>query len=235
MAFNLLSCDTDSIKSFLDEETTVSEKTGEESTDIESERLEEIAESDNKDIDNIQSTEIETESISNQQETEETTTENTKDISKTNKDESLDDKIINGEFSISDVPDYKGFIYVEINNNKPFFTTSYENGYESYSDFDNLGRCGTAWATIGIETMPTEKRGEIGHIKPSGWHTVKYPDLIEDRYLYNRCHLLGYQLSGENANEKNLITGTRYFNVEGMLPFENMVADYIKRTDNHVF
>lgn len=93
---------------------------------------------------------------------------------------------------------------------------------------------GVAYANISIETMPTEERGEIGMIKPAGWHTVKYPEVIEDRYLYNRCHLIGYQLAGENANEKNLITGTRYLNVKGMLPYENEVASYVKKTGNHV-
>ena len=99
---------------------------------------------------------------------------------------------------------------------------------------DSLGRCGVAYAYICKELMPTEKRGRIGMVKPSGWHTVKYPDIIKDRYLYNRCHLIGFQLAGENANEKNLITGTRYLNVEGMLPFEDEVADYVKETGNHV-
>ena len=98
---------------------------------------------------------------------------------------------------------------------------------------DKLGRCGVAFANIGTDTMPTEERGKIGQIKPSGWHTVKY-DCVDGKYLYNRCHLIGYQLTAENANEKNLITGTIYMNVEGMLPFENKVANYIKETGNHV-
>lgn len=101
------------------------------------------------------------------------------------------------------------------------------------SEIDNLGRCSVAYACVGKDIMPAEKRGTIGSVKPSGWHTVKY-DCIDGKYLYNRCHLIGYQLTGENANNKNLITGTRYLNVEGMLPFENMVADYVKETDNHV-
>ena len=105
--------------------------------------------------------------------------------------------------------------------------------FENYSDLDSLGRCGVAYANICRDIMPTEERGKIGMIKPSGWHTVKY-DVIKDRYLYNRCHLIGYQLAGENANPKNLITGTRYLNVEGMLPFENLVADYVNNTGNHV-
>lgn len=133
-------------------------------------------------------------------------------------------------------PKYDAVPYVEINNNKPFFdkdgiTTE---SFEVYSDLDYLGRCGTAYANISKDLMPTEERGEIGAVKPTGWHTVKYPDIIEDRYLYNRCHLIGYQLSGENANVQNLITGTRYMNIEGMLPFENIVAEYIKETNNHV-
>ena len=109
-----------------------------------------------------------------------------------------------------------------------------EDVFEHYSDLDTLGRCGTAYANICKELMPTEKRGEIGMIKPTGWHTVRYDDIISDKYLYNRCHLIGFQLAGENANEKNLVTGTRYMNVDGMLPFENMIADYVKETDNHV-
>ena len=134
------------------------------------------------------------------------------------------------------IPEYEGEPFVLINQNIPFFekddyTTE---SFENYSELDELGRCGAAYANISKELMPTEERGQIGDVRPSGWHTVKYPDLIEDRYLYNRCHLIGYQLSGENANEKNLITGTRYMNVEGMLPFENKVADYVRRSDNHV-
>lgn len=135
-----------------------------------------------------------------------------------------------------EVPAYSGTPYVEIHDNKPFFTEEdmTTNSFENYAPLDLLGRCGTAFANIGKDIMPTEERGPIGMVKPSGWHTVKYPDVIEDLYLYNRCHLIGYQLSGENANEKNLITGTRYMNVEGMLPFENKVADYVEDTGNHV-
>ena len=102
-----------------------------------------------------------------------------------------------------------------------------------YSDLDALGRCGVTCASVGPELMPTEERGDIGSVKPTGWHTVKY-DCVDGKYLYNRCHLIGYQLTGENANERNLITGTRYLNIEGMLPFENMVADYVEETGNHV-
>lgn len=137
--------------------------------------------------------------------------------------------------SIEDVPEYSGQPYVIINDNEPYFdkddlTTQ---TFEKYSSLDSLGRCGVAYANIGEETMPTEKRGNIGMIKPSGWQIKKY-DFIDGKYLYNRCHLIGYQLSGENANEKNLITGTRYMNTEGMLPFENQVADYVQETGNHV-
>lgn len=126
--------------------------------------------------------------------------------------------------------------YEERNGNIPEFDESEytTEPFERYSELDKLGRCGTAYANVCKELMPTEEREAIGHIKPSGWHTVKYPEVIEDNYLYNRCHLIGYQLTGENDNEKNLITGTRYLNVEGMLPFENMVADYVRETGNHV-
>lgn len=106
--------------------------------------------------------------------------------------------------------------------------------FETYSSLDALGRCGVAFANVCTDTMPTEPRGEIGSVKPTGWHTVRYDDLIDGMYLYNRCHLIGYQLTGENANERNLITGTRFLNMEGMLPFENMVADYVQETGNHV-
>lgn len=134
-----------------------------------------------------------------------------------------------------DIPEYNGSAYVSINSNIPFFTGEEDTSqsFELYSDLDILGRCGVAYANIGTDLMPTEKRGNIGQVKPTGWHTVKY-DNVDGKYLYNRCHLIGYQLTAENANEKNLITGTRYMNVDGMLPFENMVADYIKETDNHV-
>lgn len=137
--------------------------------------------------------------------------------------------------SVAEVPEYSGEPYVILQNNEPNFTEAElrPEAFEEYSDLDELERCGTAEACIGTELMPTEKRGSIGQVKPSGWHTVKYDD-VEGKYLYNRCHLIGYQLTAENANEKNLITGTRYLNVDGMLPFENMVADYIKETDNHV-
>lgn len=141
----------------------------------------------------------------------------------------------NSYVSLDAIPAYDGKAYVAVNNNEPFFTDSdmTTTAFENYSDLDSLGRCGVAYANICKDIMPTEERGKIGMIKPSGWHTVKY-DVIKDRYLYNRCHLIGYQLAGENANPKNLITGTRYLNVEGMLPFENLVSDYVNNTGNHV-
>ncbi len=140
-----------------------------------------------------------------------------------------------GTYSIDTVPDFTDSPYVEINGNVPYFTDSEytDEAFEDYSDLDELKRCGVAYACVGTETMPTEKRGSIGQVKPTGWQTVKY-DCVEGKYLYNRCHLIGYQLTAENANKKNLITGTRYLNVKGMLPFENMVADYVKETNNHV-
>lgn len=130
---------------------------------------------------------------------------------------------------------YDGKPYVVINDNDPDFTDAdmTTTSFESYGELDGLGRCTTAFANIGKDLMPAEKRGSIGEVKPTGWQTAKY-DNVDGKYLYNRCHLIGYQLTGENANEKNLITGTRYLNVDGMLPFENMVADYIKETNNHV-
>ena len=138
-------------------------------------------------------------------------------------------------FSLSDVPAYSGKAYTSVNGNVPYFTAAEltTTSFETYSDLDTLGRCGVTYACIGQDLMPTKERGSIGMVKPTGWHTVKY-DFVDGKYLYNRCHLIGYQLTGENANEKNLITGTRYLNIEGMLPFENMVADYVKETDQHV-
>ena len=135
-----------------------------------------------------------------------------------------------------EIPEYSGQAYVEINDNQPFFTKAemVTDSFERYSPLDKLGRCGAAYANLSKETMPVEERGEIGMVKPTGWHTVKYPDVIKDLYLYNRCHLIAFCLAGENANEKNLITGTRYMNVEGMLPFEEKVARYLDLTENHV-
>ena len=137
--------------------------------------------------------------------------------------------------SISELPEYVAQPYIDLNDNAPDFTQDelQPNSYETYSDLDSLGRCQEAIACIGTDLMPTEERGSIGSVKPTGWQTIKY-DIVEGKYLYNRCHLIGYQLTAENANAKNLITGTRYMNVDGMLPFENMVADYIKETGNHV-
>lgn len=136
---------------------------------------------------------------------------------------------------LADLPEFTGEPYVVVNNNVPDFEESDKNtnSFEYYSDLDALGRCGVAYANVSKELMPVESRGSIGQVKPSGWQTVKY-DQISGKYLYNRCHLIGFLLTGENANEKNLITGTRYMNTEGMLPFENMVADYIKETAHHV-
>lgn len=136
---------------------------------------------------------------------------------------------------LSNIPNYSKEPYVAINNNVPFFNDDdlTVTSYEQYGDLDYLNRCTSAIACIGMDIMPTEERGNIGNVKPSGWHTVRYNG-IDGNYLYNRCHLVGYQLTGENANIKNLITGTRYMNVEGMLPFENMIADYVKETNNHV-
>lgn len=137
--------------------------------------------------------------------------------------------------STSKIPKYSGSPYIKIHNNVPFFKKSdlTKKVFEKYSKLDALGRCRTAYANVCKATMPTEKRGRIGMVKPSGWHTVKYNN-VDGKYLYNRCHLIGYQLTAENANESNLMTGTRYLNVDGMLPFENMVADYVKETNNHV-
>ena len=138
--------------------------------------------------------------------------------------------------SVLEVSPYDGSSnYVIINNNEPEFLSDdlVTRSYEFYSDLDSLGRAGVAMSSIGIDLMPTEERGNIGSVKPSGWHTIKY-DFINGKYLYNRCHLIGYQLTGENANEKNLITCTRQTNTGIMLEYENKVAKYIKETNNHV-
>ena len=138
-------------------------------------------------------------------------------------------------FDYSKIPEYSGEPYTAVNGNAPTFTADEITAepFERYSDLDSLGRCGAAFANVCTEIMPTEERGSIGSVKPSGWQSATY-DFVDGRSLYNRCHLIGYQLSGENANKKNLITGTRYLNVVGMLPFENLVADYVKETDGHV-
>ena len=142
---------------------------------------------------------------------------------------------LSGSFDIKSIPAYSGKAYIAVNDNNPYFTESdlTTKSFEKYAPLDSLGRCGVAYANVGIDIMPTEKRGSIGMVKPSGWHSIKYEN-VDGKYLYNRCHLIGYQLSAENANTSNLITGTRYLNIQGMLRFENMVADYVKETKNHV-
>lgn len=143
---------------------------------------------------------------------------------------------IQKSFNLDDIPEFDGKTpYVIINNNEPNFPEEdfNSNSFEKYSELDSLGRCGVAYANVSKETMPTEARGEISKVKPTGWHTVKY-DCVEGKYLYNRCHLIGYQLTAENANKQNLITGTRYLNVDGMFPFENQVAEYVKQENGHV-
>ena len=153
---------------------------------------------------------------------------NSNNILLTNPDE-------NNNINISDIPKYSGKDYIILNNNVPNFSESdlTTTSFEEYSPLDSLGRCGVAYSNIGTDIMPTEKRESISSVKPSGWQSVKY-DIVEGKYLYNRSHLIGYQLTAENANDRNLITGTRYFNATLMLPYENMVADYIKETNNHV-
>ena len=143
--------------------------------------------------------------------------------------------VVPAPISLNDVPEFSGEPYVLINGGVPFFTAEEltDKSFESYSELDELGRCGVAVASIGRDIMPTEDRGDINSVKPSGWVSVKY-DCISGGYLYHRCHLIGFQLTGENANEKNLITGTQYLNIEGMLDFENMIADYVEETGNHV-
>lgn len=138
-------------------------------------------------------------------------------------------------FSLREIPAYFGTPYTEVNGNKPYFTEAdlTTQSFETYSELDSLGRCGVAYANVGQDLMPTEPRGEIGAVKPTGWHLVKY-DNVDGKYLYNRCHLIAYMLAAENANPQNLITGTRYLNVQGMLPFETKVCDYVKNTGNHV-
>lgn len=146
-----------------------------------------------------------------------------------------EEETVSASYNLDEIPSYSGESYVILHDNIPNFdekeyTTE---SFEQYSSFDSLGRCGVAYANIGIDLMPKEERTSIGMIKPTGWHTVKY-DIVPGKYLYNRCHLIGYQLTGENANEKNLITCTRFMNTVGMLEFENKVSEYIKETKNHV-
>ena len=163
------------------------------------------------------------------QEEESALQEQTKDLEKSASDTTIQ------TLSVDEIPAYSGQAAIEINQNVPGFTESdyTTEAFEQYSPLDGLGRCGIAYACVGEEIMPTEERGAIGMVKPSGWHTVKY-DFVDGKYLYNRCHLIAYMLSGENANIENLITGTRYLNTEGMLPYENQVADYVHATGNHV-
>lgn len=141
-------------------------------------------------------------------------------------------------FDLGNIPEYSGSPYTVVNSNTPDFTSAElekaKSSYKTFSNLDSLGRCGVAEASIGTDLLPTEKRGSIGMVKPSGWHTVRYDDLIPDKFLWNRAHLLSFCLSGENANSKNLITGTRYLNVEGMLPFEEKTVRYVENTGNHV-
>lgn len=164
---------------------------------------------------------------------EETIQSESESVSKEIEEESQNDS--GYSFDLSSIPPYSGKAYVAVNDNVPNFSATdlTTTSYEQYSDLDQLGRCGVVVANVGKDIMPTMERGTIGMVKPSGWHTVKY-DCVDGRYLYNRCHLIGYQLSGENATVENLITGTRYMNIEGMLPFENEVADYVQETNNHV-
>lgn len=155
-----------------------------------------------------------------------------------NDDKDNGDKAASGFASVDGIPDYSGKAYVALNNNIPEFTyneKNTKNSYEYYSELDSLGRCGYTVACVGKDIMPTDDRESISSVKPSGWKNKKYSTaLVDGGYIYNRCHLIGFQLTGENANKNNLITGTRYLNIEGMLPFENMVADYVKETGNHV-
>lgn len=182
-----------------------------------------------------------TERIEEIPDTEEKTTESTTEekVEETeNRTESKID-IENSSFvnTFSKIPDYSGEAFIELNNNIPYFSENEKKStdvFEIYSELDKLGRCGMAFANICPDSMPTEERGDIGDIKPSGWHTVKYSEIIDDNYLYNRSHLIAYSLAGENSNEKNLITGTRYLNQDTMQIFELKVLDYVRNTGNHV-
>lgn len=152
-------------------------------------------------------------------------------------EEGMNSDYYDGADFLSGIPQQQeGVTYVEVGDGEPEFSEEdkFRGSFEEYAPLDKLGRCGTAYACIDESMMPTEDRGSIGSIKPTGWHTVRYDDLIPDKYLWNRCHLIGFQLTGENANERNLVTGTRYLNVKGMLPFEDEVAEYIRETGNHV-
>ncbi len=153
----------------------------------------------------------------------------------TNNEQNTNAPLSEDAITLDNIPEYSGIPYVALYDNQPLFSKEdyTTKAFESYSNLDELGRCGVTFACVGVETMPTEERGSIGQVKPTGWVTAKY-DFVNGKYLYNRCHLIGFQLTGENANTSNLITGTRYMNTEGMLPFENMIADYVKETENHV-
>ncbi len=181
------------------------------------------------------STSSQEEAVSTKEESQEKATEQKKDKKdKKDKKEKKSSKK-QASFDLSKVPSYSGVAYAVVNNNQPYFTKKEisKKAYEDYGKLDSLGRCTAAMACLGQETMPTEERGAIGSVKPTGWHTVKYQG-VDGNYLYNRCHLIAFCLGAENANEKNLITGTRYMNVEGMLPFEEETAAYIDKTNNHV-
>ncbi len=170
----------------------------------------------------------------------EAATEQSEKATEKNTEEKADKTENKSEDSIvdlSDLPEYSDKAFIELNENVPAFTEEEKKSteaFERYSELDKLGRCGVAFANICQELMPTEERGDIGDVRPSGWHTVKYSDIIEDNYLYNRSHLIAYSLAGENANEKNLITGTRYLNQDTMQIFELKVLDYVRANDNHV-
>ena len=188
----------------------------------------------------VKDTEVKTDVITAEQNTE--TVEQNIEISQsetvqapTEEPKKVQQEISSTSFDLSKIPEYSGKAYVAVNGNNPYFTKKdlITSSFEKYSPLDSLGRCGVAYANVGRDIMPTEERGPIGMIKPSGWHSIRYEN-VDGKYLYNRCHLIGFQLSAENANKSNLITGTRYLNIQGMLPFENMVADYVKGTNNHV-
>lgn len=187
------------------------------------------------DITSEETVEVSTEELSSEVTMEETTEQLSEKTTELVTEEESD---ISPKASETDtIKEYSGKAFIELNDNIPNFSEDEKKSteaFENYSELDSLGRCGVAFANICKEIMPTEERGEIGDVKPSGWHTVKYPEIIEDRYLYNRSHLIAYSLAGENANEKNLITGTRYLNQETMQIFELKVLDYVRSTENHV-
>ena len=207
------------------EDTTDASQASEQATQTESTQAVEQSDDSNDTEDVEEDKAIENEETNAQQPAQEASDQES-DAALSNSQSTID---------LSSIPQFSGEPYIVINDNVPNFTEAdmTTSSFEIYHDLDGLGRCGTAFANIGEDLMPTEKRSAIGQVKPTGWHTVKY-DSVDGKYLYNRCHLIGYQLTAENANEKNLITGTRYLNVDGMLPYENMVADYIKETNNHV-